>query len=71
VIIGNPPYNSHQFDESHNNKNRAYTVIDRRINETYAVTSTATLTNKLYDPYVKFWSFRHHSGYSSSPPQWK
>jgi predicted helicase len=54
VIIGNPPYNMGQVNENDNNKNRAYPVMDRRINETYARDSSATLTNKLYDPYVKF-----------------
>ncbi len=54
VIIGNPPYNMGQVNENDNNKNRKYEVIDRRIQETYAASSTATLKNKLYDPYVKF-----------------
>src|SRR5205823_5559367 len=40
--------------ENDNNKNRKYEIMDRRINETYAHDSVATLRNKLYDPYVKF-----------------
>ncbi len=58
VVIGNPPYNMGQKNENENNKNRAYPVIDGRIHETYAKASNATLTNKLYDAYVRFfrWS---------------
>jgi predicted helicase len=54
VIIGNPPYNMGQKNENENNKNRPYDEIDGRIRETYAKDSTATLKNKLYDPYVRF-----------------
>jgi predicted helicase len=54
VIIGNPPYNMGQKDEGENNKNRKYPVVDKRIQETYARASRATLLTKLYDPYVKF-----------------
>ena len=54
VVIGNPPYNMGQKNENENNKNRHYPVIDERINKTYAKDSKATLTNKLYDAYVKF-----------------
>ena len=54
VIIGNPPYNMGQQNENDNNKNRPYPVTDKRINETYARDSKATLNNKLYDAYVRF-----------------
>ncbi len=54
VVIGNPPYNMGQKNENENNKNRAYPMIDKRINQTYAKDSKATLNNKLYDVYVKF-----------------
>ncbi len=54
VVIGNPPYNMGQKNESDNNKNRPYPVIDQRINKTYAKDSKATLNNKLYDAYVRF-----------------
>ena len=54
VVIGNPPYNMGQKNENDNNKNRKYKVIDDRIRETYSKDSTATLKNKLYDPYVRF-----------------
>ena len=54
VIIGNPPYNVGQVNENDNNKNRKYPVIDKRIRDTYAADSRATLNTKLYDAYVKF-----------------
>lgn len=53
VIIANPPYNMNQQDENDNNKNRKYDEIDKRVRETYARDSNATLKNKLSDPYVK------------------
>ena len=53
VIIGNPPYNMAQVNDSDNNRNRKYKVMDERITETYVVDSKATLKNALYDPYVK------------------
>jgi predicted helicase len=58
VVIGNPPYNVGQKNENDNNKNRRYAAIDKRIHETYAKDSKATLNNQLYDAYVKFfrWS---------------
>src|SRR5579872_1346416 len=43
-----------QINENDNNKNRRYPVIDERIRVTYSKDSKATLTNKLYDSYVKF-----------------
>ncbi|HNW32521.1 MAG TPA: N-6 DNA methylase, partial [Caldisericia bacterium] len=53
VIISNPPYNAGQVNQNDNNKNRKYPVIDKRVAETYAKDSKATLMNQLYDPYVK------------------
>ncbi|HVG34543.1 MAG TPA: N-6 DNA methylase [Pyrinomonadaceae bacterium] len=53
VIIGNPPYNVGQLNENDNNKNRKYKVMDKRVAETYAKDSKATLVNSLSDPYVK------------------
>jgi predicted helicase len=54
VIIGNPPYNVGQLNENDNNKNRKYPVVDKRVRDTYAADSTATLKTQLYDAYVKF-----------------
>ena len=53
VIIGNPPYNMGQVNENDNNKNRKYKMMDARVKDTYGKDSTATLKNKLSDPYVK------------------
>ncbi|MCG9127272.1 N-6 DNA methylase [Candidatus Poribacteria bacterium] len=53
VVIGNPPYNMGQVNENDNNQNRKYDTMDKRIADTYAKDSKATLRNKLYDPYVK------------------
>jgi predicted helicase len=54
VVIGNPPYNVGQENETDNNKNRQYQVLDARVRETYVKDSQATNRNKLGDPYVKF-----------------
>ena len=53
VIIGNPPYNANQQNESENNKNRKYPEIDKRIKATYVAASTAQKT-KQYDMYKRF-----------------
>ncbi|MFL6275233.1 MAG: type ISP restriction/modification enzyme [Blastocatellia bacterium] len=53
VIIGNPPYNVGQLNENDNNKNRKYKVMDKRVSETYAKDSKASLLSHLSDPYVK------------------
>lgn len=54
VVIGNPPYNANQQNENDNNKNRAYTEIDKRIKDTYIKNSTAQKT-KMYDMYSRFY----------------
>ena len=54
VVIGNPPYNVGQLNENDNNKNRKYKVVDQQIKQSYAKSSKATLNNKLYDAYVRF-----------------
>ena len=53
VVIGNPPYNAGQVNDSDNNRNRKYAAMDKRIADTYAADSLATLKNALYDPYIK------------------
>ena len=53
VVIGNPPYNAWQVNDSDNNRNRKYAAMDERIAGTYASDSKATLKNALYDPYIK------------------
>ena len=53
VIIGNPPYSVGQGNANDNNQNLDYPGLDRRIAETYAHHSTATLRNSLYDSYIR------------------
>ena len=53
VVIGNPPYNAWQVNDSDNNRNRKYPVMDKRVADTYVVDSKATLKSALYDPYIK------------------
>ena len=53
VVIGNPPYNAGQANDSDNNRNRKYPAMDSLIRDTYAADSKATLKNALYDPYIK------------------
>lgn len=57
VYIGNPPYNAGQANENDNNKNRKYPIIDKRVSDTFAKDSKATLLRKLQDPYVKAFRF--------------
>lgn len=53
VVIGNPPWRAGQRDENEANKNLKYGRLDDRIRTTYAVRSTATLKNSLYDAYIR------------------
>ena len=51
VIVGNPPWSAGQRSSADDNPNVDYPEIERRIADTYAVRSTATLKNSLYDTY--------------------
>ncbi|UUY07710.1 DEAD/DEAH box helicase family protein [Pseudomonas sp. J452] len=53
VIVGNPPYSVGQGDANANNQNVAYPRLDACIRSTYAMRSTATLKNALYDSYIR------------------
>lgn len=53
VIIGNPPYSVGQTSANDDNANTTYPSLDRKIADTYAVRSDATLKNSLYDSYVR------------------
>lgn len=53
VIIGNPPYSAGQGSANDNAANIAYPQLDARIRETYVAHSTATLSTKLYDSYIR------------------
>lgn len=53
VIIGNPPYSVGQKSENDNADNVEYLRLDKRIRETYAERSNATLAKYLYDSYIR------------------
>ncbi|MBS0812544.1 DEAD/DEAH box helicase, partial [Enterobacter hormaechei] len=53
VIIGNPPYSAGQKSENDNNQNISYPHLDKRISDTYAACSSATLQKNLYDSYIR------------------
>lgn len=53
VIVGNPPYSVGQTSANDNNQNEKYAKLDAKIAETYAVGSTATNKNSLYDSYIR------------------
>ncbi len=53
VIVGNPPYSVGQRSANDNNQNESYPTLDRRIAETYAAKTNATLKGALYDSYVR------------------
>jgi predicted helicase len=61
VIIGNPPYSVGQTSQNDANQNIKYPTVDKRIDETYAERSSATLQRNLYDSY-------YTSGRSAGPP---
>ena len=51
VIVGNPPWSVGQKSSADDNPNVDYPELERRISDTYAARSTATLKNSLYDTY--------------------
>ena len=51
VIIGNPPWSAGQRSSADDNQNVPYLELEKRIRDTYAGRSTATLKNSLYDTY--------------------
>ena len=53
VIIGNPPYSVGQKSANDNAQNQHYAKLEQRIASTYALASSATLKNSLYDSYIK------------------
>ncbi|PIP91226.1 MAG: damage-inducible protein [Bdellovibrionales bacterium CG12_big_fil_rev_8_21_14_0_65_38_15] len=48
AIISNPPYSIGQKNESDNNQNVTYGILDQKIRETYAEESSATMKKGLY-----------------------
>ncbi|MEX3528130.1 DEAD/DEAH box helicase [Corynebacterium xerosis] len=53
VVVGNPPYSAGQGSANDDNRNLKYPSLDKRIAETYAEQSAASLKNKLYDSYLR------------------
>lgn len=53
VVIGNPPYSAGQSSANDNAANISYPNLDRRIEETYVSSSTATNRQDLYDSYIR------------------
>lgn len=53
VIIGNPPYSEGQKSANDNAQNQKYEKLDKRIKETYAQESSASLNKSLYNSYIK------------------
>ena len=51
VIVGNPPWSAGQRSSADENPNVDYPELEKRVSETYAVRSRATLKNSLYDTY--------------------
>ena len=51
VIVGNPPWSAGQRSSADDNPNVKYPELERRVSETYAARSNATLKNSLYDTY--------------------
>ncbi|MDR1872075.1 MAG: DEAD/DEAH box helicase family protein [Deltaproteobacteria bacterium] len=53
VIMSNVPFSGGQKAANDNAKNQNYPLLHRRIAETYAALSSATLKNSIYDSFVK------------------
>ena len=51
VVVGNPPWSVGQKSSADDNPNVDYPEIEKRVAETYAARSGATLKNSLYDTY--------------------
>ena len=51
VIVGNPPWSAGQRSSADENPNIDYPEMEKRVADTYATRSTATLKNSLYDTY--------------------
>ncbi len=51
VIVGNPPWSTGQRSSADDNPNVDYPELERRVADTYAARSAATLKNSLYDTY--------------------
>lgn len=57
VVIGNPPYSVGQKSANDNAQNLKYAKLEKRIEEKYVASSTATNNKAVYDSYIK--AFRY------------
>ena len=53
VIMGNPPWSTGQKSENDNAQNQPYPELDKCIEKTYAMSSSAILKRNLYDSYIR------------------
>ena len=53
VVMGNPPYSGGQSNYNDENPNVTYKELDKRIKNTYVKRAKTTLTNSLYDSYIR------------------
>ena len=53
IIVGNPPWRAWQKVATDQNPNKAYSILDNRISETYVSKSTTAFRASLYDVYLK------------------
>lgn len=53
AIISNPPYSKGQVSESQNNQNIHYLELEKRITDTYILSSSSNAKNALLDSYIK------------------
>ena len=53
VVIGNPPWSTGQKSQNDNAQNQPYPELDKRIEKTYAMSSSAILKRNLYDSYIR------------------
>ena len=51
IIVGNPPWSAWQKSSADDNPNVEYPELEKRVRDTYAARTTATLKNSLYDTY--------------------
>ena len=57
IILGNPPYSAGQKKEDDDTKNLKYFNLDQRISKQYASESKAQNVRKLYDSYIRAFSW--------------
>src|SRR5699024_7438164 len=53
AIIGNPPYSAGAISDNDNSANMKYPKLDKMIEKTYAMHTTAKMKKSLYDSYIR------------------